>query len=59
MSQPPEAVRVAPKACPLCGKPVVPRYRPFCSQRCAEVDLGHWLTETYRIPDDSLDPDEE
>ncbi|MFN3575694.1 MAG: DNA gyrase inhibitor YacG [Tabrizicola sp.] len=37
-------------ACPICGKPAVPSYRPFCSRRCADVDLGRWLTEGYRIP---------
>ena len=26
------------------------KYRPFCSQRCKEVDLGHWVTESYRVP---------
>ncbi len=36
-------------SCPICGKPVVAAYRPFCSRRCADVDLGRWLTESYRI----------
>jgi uncharacterized protein len=36
--------------CPVCGKPAVPAYRPFCSRRCADVDLGRWLTESYRLP---------
>ena len=36
--------------CPLCGKPAADRYRPFCSKRCADIDLGRWLGETYRIP---------
>jgi uncharacterized protein len=35
--------------CPICGKPR-PDYRPFCSRRCADVDLGRWLTESYRDP---------
>ena len=35
--------------CPICSKPVEPRYRPFCSQRCQQIDLGRWLGETYRI----------
>ena len=39
----------APK-CPMCGKPRVERYRPFCSRRCADLDLGKWLNEDYRIP---------
>jgi uncharacterized protein len=37
-------------SCPICGKPTVPRFRPFCSRRCADVDLGRWLTGQYRIP---------
>jgi endogenous inhibitor of DNA gyrase (YacG/DUF329 family) len=36
--------------CPICGKPPVDRYRPFCSKRCTEVDLHHWLTGAYAIP---------
>ena len=36
--------------CPICGKPPVDRYRPFCSKRCAEVDLHRWLAGAYAIP---------
>ena len=36
--------------CPICRKPAVPDYRPFCSRRCADVDLGRWLTGRYVIP---------
>ena len=38
------------KACPICGKPVKLESRPFCSKRCADIDLGRWLGEEYRIP---------
>lgn len=38
--------------CPICDKETDPAYRPFCSRRCADIDLGKWLTEGYRIPDD-------
>ncbi len=38
--------------CPICGKVTVESYRPFCSKRCAEVDLGRWLNGNYRIPTD-------
>lgn len=38
--------------CPGCQKPSVERYRPFCSKRCAEIDLGRWLKGSYRIPTD-------
>lgn len=37
-------------SCPICAKPTDPEYRPFCSRRCADVDLGRWLTESYAIP---------
>ena len=36
--------------CPICGKPRDPNYRPFCSKRCADVDLGRWLKGSYAIP---------
>lgn len=35
--------------CPVCGRPAAVEARPFCSVRCAEVDLGRWLTGQYRI----------
>jgi len=37
-------------SCPICKKPVAARYRPFCSRRCADVDLGRWMTGSYAIP---------
>ena len=37
--------------CPICGKPTDPKFKPFCSQRCRQVDLNRWLSGTYRIPD--------
>jgi uncharacterized protein len=36
--------------CPICGKPADPRLAPFCSRRCADIDLGRWLTGVYRVP---------
>ena len=42
-------------ACPVCNKPTDPKYRPFCSRRCADVDLGRWLTESYRVPAEDAD----
>jgi len=47
----------APRRCPICGKPAEPQYRPFCSTRCAQIDLGRWLKGNYRIPTDDA-PDE-
>lgn len=36
--------------CPICSKPPVVEYRPFCSRRCADVDLQRWLTGAYAVP---------
>ena len=36
--------------CPICGKPAAPERRPFCSARCADVDLHRWLTGGYAAP---------
>jgi endogenous inhibitor of DNA gyrase (YacG/DUF329 family) len=38
------------RKCPMCSRPAVGTYRPFCSKRCADADLGRWLGEGYRIP---------
>lgn len=36
--------------CPICGKPTKEEYKPFCSKRCADVDLNRWLSGGYAIP---------
>lgn len=36
--------------CPICGKPAVDKVFPFCSTRCADIDLNRWLTGAYAIP---------
>jgi uncharacterized protein len=36
--------------CPICRKSTAAAYRPFCSKRCADVDLSRWLGATYTIP---------
>ncbi len=41
---------MADTTCPICGRPSLPAQRPFCSLRCADADLGHWLTGRYRVP---------
>lgn len=43
-------------SCPICAKPSVAAYRPFCSKRCADVDLAKWLGGGYAIPSD--DPED-
>jgi len=39
-----------PRACPICEKPATGAHLPFCSRRCADLDLGRWLKGDYRIP---------
>jgi uncharacterized protein len=38
------------RPCPICGKPPTAETRPFCSARCARIDLGRWLKGNYGIP---------
>ena len=45
------------KPCPICARPASLRYRPFCSRRCADIDLGRWLGEAYRLP--AVEPPDE
>ncbi len=43
------------KTCPICKSATAHRYRPFCSKRCADVDLGRWMTGRYAIPAEEED----
>jgi len=43
--------------CPICGKATIETFRPFCSGRCADLDLGRWLGGTYRIRTDERPDD--
>ena len=46
--------------CAICGKPKDERFKPFCSKRCADIDLGRWFSGKYAIPGDGEgDPDDE
>jgi hypothetical protein len=45
--------------CPTCGKPTEKEWRPFCSRRCADVDLARWLSGSYVIPDQPSDEDDQ
>jgi hypothetical protein len=44
------------RPCPICGKPASEAERPFCSRRCADVDLHRWLKGAYALP---VRPDDE
>jgi len=37
------------RTCPICTKPTDDHYRPFCSKRCADVDLNKWFTGRYAV----------
>lgn len=45
--------------CPVCDRPTDAAYRPFCSRRCADVDLGRWMTGSYAIPVTEEEPHED
>ncbi|MEL7014168.1 MAG: DNA gyrase inhibitor YacG [Pseudomonadota bacterium] len=46
-------------SCPICSKASIERYRPFCSKRCADLDLGKWMRGDYAFASqDPIDPDE-
>lgn len=42
-------------ACPICGKSSDVKFRPFCSKRCADIDLGKWISGSYAIPSENPD----
>lgn len=42
-------------ACPICNKPSAAESKPFCSNRCREVDLNKWFTGSYAVPAVELD----
>jgi endogenous inhibitor of DNA gyrase (YacG/DUF329 family) len=45
-------------ACPICGKPTDPPFKPFCSKRCADVDLNRWLSGVYVVPASETEDDD-
>lgn len=52
--------RERPKAlCPICQQETVQKWRPFCSKRCADVDLGRWMSGAYAVPADEPPADDE
>ena len=48
---------VSKSRCPVCDAERVEKFRPFCSKRCQELDLGRWFTGSYAIPSEEI-PDE-
>ncbi len=45
-----ELARKTSATCPICGKPMEQAFRPFCSKRCADIDLNRWLSGVYAVP---------
>ncbi|WP_294392074.1 DNA gyrase inhibitor YacG [uncultured Sphingomonas sp.] len=46
-------------ACPGCGKPATPAFKPFCGRGCRDRDLIQWLSDGYRIPGRPVEADEQ
>ena len=49
-------------SCPICGEDTVITFRPFCSKRCADIDLAKWLNGSYAVPsqrEEGIDTDAE
>ena len=46
-------------SCPICGNDTVPAVRPFCSKRCADVDLANWLRGKYVVASDDAEEADE
>jgi endogenous inhibitor of DNA gyrase (YacG/DUF329 family) len=46
-------------ACPVCGRPRSQAHRPFCSRRCADLDLARWLRGDYAVPGEDVAPDDD
>jgi len=59
MTQSKQQSNVAGGKCPICGKPTVHAVRPFCSARCADVDLARWVSGAYVIAGGQSDADED
>ena len=54
---PPKSPRKKARTCANCGNDSGAEYNPFCSRRCADLDLGRWLNESYTIP--AVEPPDE
>lgn len=52
-----KAIERFPKSerCPICRGAATPQYRPFCSKRCADIDLARWFGGDYAVPVVELD----
>ncbi len=46
------------KKCPICRKPRVEEFAPFCSSRCKDRDLARWFNDDYAVPGDPVNPED-
>ncbi len=46
-------------SCPICQAETVEKYRPFCSKRCADIDLARWFNGGYAVPSENLEDAEQ
>lgn len=46
------------RPCPICKKPRVEEFTPFCSQRCRDKDLAAWFTDGYAVPGEPVPPED-
>jgi len=46
------------RPCPICKKPPIAQFAPFCSARCRDRDLARWFSDSYAVPGPPADPDE-
>lgn len=44
--------------CPICSKPTDVAFKPFCSKRCADIDLNRWLSGVYAVPVKEVDDED-
>ena len=45
-------------SCPICSKPTDVAFKPFCSKRCADIDLNRWLSGVYAVPVKEVDDED-
>lgn len=54
-----DTIPVLHQKCPICKKNTVLEYAPFCSKKCADVDLGRWLKGNYVVHTDEAPKEED
>lgn len=54
-----DAAKAKARACPICGKPATEASKPFCYERCRDVDLNRWLSNSYAIPGRPAEEDDQ